>query len=75
MLKKQIFQRVKKLIPRISSTEMIALQSGTTSIDRQLFEGDVPKINFEKKPVESVFFLHKKTHPELNKNDIFPKED
>ena len=74
MLKKQIFQRVKKLIPRISSTEMIALQSGTTSIDRQLFEGDVPKINFEKKPVESVFFLHRKTHPHLNKNDIFPKE-
>ena len=32
-----IFRSVKKLIPRISDTEMIALQSGTTSIDREIF--------------------------------------
>ena len=47
MLKKQLFKRVQQLIPRISNTEMIALQSGTTSIDRQIFEGHVPPFSFE----------------------------
>ncbi len=46
MLSKFIFKKVKNIIPKISSTEMIALTSGTTSLDRQLFEGKVkyPKI-------------------------------
>ena len=37
----QLFKFAKKLVPRISSTEMIALQSGTTSLDRQIFRGSV----------------------------------
>ena len=37
----QLFKFAKKLVPRISSTEMIALQSGTTSLDRQIFQGKV----------------------------------
>ena len=42
-----IFNRVKQIIPRISDTELIALQSGTVSIDREIFSGDVqiPKKN------------------------------
>ena len=32
---------VKKLIPKISDTELIALKSGTTSVDRNIFEGKV----------------------------------
>ena len=44
-VKKRVFQTVKKLIPKISATEMIALQSGTTSIDRELFEGYVKPKN------------------------------
>ena len=55
MLKKQIFQRVKKLIPSISSTEMIALHSGTTSIDKQLFEGKVKPVDF-KQLLQSPYF-------------------
>ena len=39
MLAKRIFNAVKRLIPKISDTELIALKSGTTSIDRELFEG------------------------------------
>lgn len=74
MLKKQIFQRVKKLIPRISSTEMIALQSGTTSIDKQLFEGKVNPVDFKPTPPESVFLLGYKTDPTIRENDVFPKE-
>mgnify|MGYP001437875343 FL=1 len=53
-IKKLLFNNVKKLIPRISATEMIALQSGTTSIDRQLFEGKIKKTSFNNKP-QDVF--------------------
>ena len=34
-----IFNRIKKIIPKISETEIIALKSGGTSIDRELFKG------------------------------------
>ena len=39
--------RVKSMLPPISSTEKIALQSGTTSIDREIFEGSVGIKNFD----------------------------
>ena len=38
---KQLFQKCKSLLPRISETELLALKSGTTSLDRQIFEGKV----------------------------------
>ena len=38
---KQLFKIVKKLIPKISDTELIALRSGTTSLDREIFKGVV----------------------------------
>ena len=41
MLSKLAFKRVKNIIPRISDTELIALRSGTTSIDRDIFKGRV----------------------------------
>ena len=41
MISKNIFKNVKKIIPKISDTELIALKSGTTSIDRNIFEGVV----------------------------------
>ena len=49
-VKKRVFKTVKKLIPKISATEMIALQSGTTSIDRELFQGYVKQKKFNTKP-------------------------
>ena len=36
-----IFNQSKKLLPRISETELIALRSGNTSIDREIFAGSV----------------------------------
>ena len=36
-----IFNRVKKIIPKISDTELIALRSGTTSLDREIYSGSV----------------------------------
>ncbi len=40
-MKRPLFNYVKKIIPKISQTELIALRSGTTSIDRQIFKGTV----------------------------------
>jgi len=40
---KQLFNRVKSIIPKISETEIIALKSGGVSIDREIFQG---KINY-----------------------------
>ena len=44
---KKIFSLTKNLLPKISETEMIALKSGTVSVDRMIFEG---KIKYEKLP-------------------------
>ena len=44
-----IFRFTKRIIPQISDTELIALRSGTTSIDRDIFRGTVP-IKKEAKP-------------------------
>jgi hypothetical protein len=42
---KILFNRVKKIIPKISETEIIALKSGGVSIDREIFQG---KVNYKK---------------------------
>ncbi len=49
-MKRFIFNQVKKVIPRISDTELIALNSGTTSLDRDIFQGKVklPELNKNK---------------------------
>ena len=36
-----IFNRVKNLVPKISETELIALRSGSVSLDREIFLGKV----------------------------------
>jgi alkylation response protein AidB-like acyl-CoA dehydrogenase len=38
---KYIFSRVKNIIPKISETEIIALKSGGTSYDREIFKGSM----------------------------------
>ena len=60
---KRIFNRVKKIIPKISETEIIALKSGGTSIDRYIFEG---KMNYKHlfSPVKKQT-LSKKTQEDL----------
>jgi len=40
-----LFKVIKRIIPKISDTELIALRSGTTSIDRDIFRGHVPIAN------------------------------
>jgi acyl-CoA dehydrogenase len=48
---KFIFNKIKRIIPKISETEIIALKSGGTSIDRDIFMG---KINYSNllKPIK-----------------------
>ena len=41
---KQLFNSIKKIIPKISDTEIIALKSGGVSIDREIFKG---RINYK----------------------------
>lgn len=41
-----IFRLAKKILPKISQTEMIALKSGTVSIDRHIMNGRVPTTFF-----------------------------
>jgi acyl-CoA dehydrogenase len=67
----RIFNIVKKLIPKISETELIALRSGTTSLDRQIFTGSVnTKINF--KSIQTNKFDENKINELVSKykNDI-----
>tara|TARA_Y100000389_G_C17470670_1_gene530364 strand:+ start:5755 stop:7740 length:1986 start_codon:yes stop_codon:yes gene_type:complete len=37
----RLFNKIKKIVPKISDTELIALRSGTSSIDRDIFRGEV----------------------------------
>ena len=46
-MNKYFFNLVKKLIPKISQTELIALRSGTTSLDREIFQGKVNLSNIK----------------------------
>ena len=46
MIRNRLFNFVKSKIPKISATELIALKSGNTSIDRDILYG---KINYPKK--------------------------
>ena len=48
MLMRQIFKFAKNLLPPISRTEKIALESGTTGLDRLIFSGQLKQSDLEK---------------------------
>ena len=74
----QVFKTVRKLVPRISDTELIALKSGTTSLDRTILLGQnklIKKINkpniFSQQKVDDLcedFTLS-------NNKNIYPNND
>ena len=43
-----VFNKIKKIVPKISDSEMIALRSGTVSIDREIFRGKIDYIQYNK---------------------------
>ena len=80
MLYKKIFNHVKRIIPKISETEIIALKSGGTSIDRYIFEGKmdyknlflpINKNTLSKKTEDDLYSLLKIT----GENNIYPSKN
>ena len=73
-----IFNKVKNIIPKISDTELIALRSGSSSIDRDIMSGkvnlpifnDSNKTKFPEKKIDDLCreFDHTKIYPNDNKN-------
>ena len=72
-----LFNFVKNKIPKISATELIALRSGNTSLDRQILQGKYvfpEKFKFERKfPNEKLDYLlnnfdYSKIYPNDNNN-------
>ena len=73
-----IFSKVKNIIPKISDTELIALRSGGSSIDRDIMSGKVNlpifngsnKTKFPEKKIDDLCrqFDHTKIYPNDNKN-------
>tara|TARA_Y100000389_G_scaffold202861_1_gene249512 strand:- start:1043 stop:3001 length:1959 start_codon:yes stop_codon:yes gene_type:complete len=69
-----LFNFAKKLVPKLSDTELIALRSGTTSIDREIFTGKValpaaakPFSEHDNKLYDNLdYFLLKYGNKELN---------
>ena len=75
MISRNIFRFVKSKIPKISNTELVALQSGNTSLDRSILNG---KIEFPKKPIIKEKFCKKKLNHLLDNFDnskIFPNDN
>jgi acyl-CoA dehydrogenase len=77
---KYIFQRIKKIIPKISETEIIALKSGGTSIDRYIFEGKMNYVHLFS-PIKKET-LSKKTEEDINsllkitgEDNIYPSKN
>lgn len=60
---KYSFNLAKKMLPKISETEMIALKSGTVSIDRMIFNGKVENFPNQKKLNQK----HMDYYDEINK--------
>ena len=50
----QIFRNVQKIIPKISDTELIALRSGGTHIDRDIFEGRVHEKRLQQVTIPTI---------------------
>ncbi len=76
MFKQYLFNTVKNIVPKISSTELIALRSGTIGLDREIFKG---KINYKIKNNVTIKkkFNDKKVNDLLKKygeNHIYPSK-
>ena len=73
-----LFPRIKRMLPRISDTELIALQSGDTSVDRTIlqgkmayptpFSGNINTFNGDKVDALLESFDHSVMYPNQNNN-------
>lgn len=76
---KLLFNSVKQRIPRISPTEMIALQSGTTSLDKNILKGEIAypekksyTNKFSEKELDLMLgmYMNKKIYPNDDDNNV-----
>ncbi len=75
MIGRKIFRTIKNIVPKISDTELIALKSGTTSIDRDIFLGKVKYptyIRKEKKIPQNV--IDELLDKYGNETSLYPNE-
>ena len=76
-MNKSLFRNVKKLIPKINETEIIALKSGTTSVDREIFKGKV-SFDFERIETKTKLDLDEMTTKLFNnvgQQQVYPNEN
>jgi acyl-CoA dehydrogenase len=70
------FNQVRRIIPKISETEIIALKSGGVSIDREIFQGKVDYKKLYSRPIENTnFSLWKETDELLERvgsGNVYP---
>ena len=69
-MRSQLFKFVKNKIPKISPTELIALRSGGTSIDRDILQGKINFPNFSKNKKIQNKFPESKINKLLNNFDM-----
>lgn len=69
---RNIFNRIKKIIPKVSETEIIALKSGGTGIDREIFQGQV---NLTKlfEPIKTTNKLQRSDPMNIKTNELLKK--
>ena len=75
MFSKKLFNLIKSKIPKISSTELIALRSGNTSLDRTILQGN---LKFPQKKKFTNKFPEKKLNKLLNSYDgskVYPNDN
>ena len=75
MLYRKLFGTIKSILPKISDTELIALRSGTTSLDRDIFKGKIEKFV---KPVVTTKFGNEKVDELLKKykdEQVYPNNN
>ena len=71
----RLFRYVKNKLPKISDTELIALKSGTVSIDRDILSGNIkypkPAVYYNKFPQENLVNLLEK----YDNSKIYPNDN
>ena len=75
MISRRLFNFVKNKIPKISPTELIALRSGNTSLDRSILMG---KLEFPKKEIQINKFPESKLNELLSSYDgtrVYPNDN
>ena len=79
---KKLFLQVKKIIPKISDTELIALRSGGVSIDRDIFSGivNLHKLQKNKKELSDkedtiINYLTNDTLYNIGKQKLYPNKN